>query len=73
MSRESYYQKYFSDDNNKKNAKALGQGIHEIIYSKKAGKTNRPSSLLINQKFVTSQQDIAEHFNNFFTSIGKNL
>ena len=37
-SRQSHYQKYFSD--NKKNAKALSQGIHEIIYSKKAGKTN---------------------------------
>ena len=40
---------------------------------KKAGKTNNPSSLLINQKSVTNQQDMAEHFNNFFTSIGKNL
>ena len=28
-SRQSYYQKYFSD--NKKNAKVLWQGIHEII------------------------------------------
>ena len=40
---------------------------------KKAGKKNNPSSLLINQKSVTNQQDMAEHFNNFFTSIGKNL
>ena len=70
-SRQSYYQKYFSD--NKKNAQALGQGIHEIIYSKKAAKTNSSSSLLINQKSITNQQDMAEHFNNFFTSIGKNL
>ena len=71
ISRQFHYHKYFS--NNKKNAKALWQGIHEIIYSKKAGKTNKPSSLLINQKSVTNQQDMAEHFNNYFTSIGKNL
>ena len=40
---------------------------------KKTGKTNNPSSLLINQKSLTNQQDMAEHFNNFFTFIGKNL
>ena len=71
ISRQTHYQKYFSD--NTKNTKALWQGIHEIIYSKKAGETNNPSSLLINQKFATNQQDMTENFNNFFTSIGKNL
>ena len=40
---------------------------------KKAGKTKNPSSLLINQKSVTNQQDTTEDFNNFFTSIVKNL
>ena len=34
ISRQSHYQEYFSE--NKKNAKALWQGIHEIIYSKKS-------------------------------------
>ena len=68
---QSHYQKYFSD--NKKNAKALWPVIHEIIYSKKPGKTNSPFFLLINQKYVANQQDMAEYFNNFFTSIGKNL
>ena len=63
ISRQSHYQKYFSD--NKKNVKALWQGIHEIIYSNNAGKTNNPSSLLINRKPETNQQDMmAEHFNN---------
>ena len=48
---------------------ALWQGIHESLYSKKKiGKTCIPSSLLINQKSVTNQQDMAEHFSNFFTS-----
>ena len=36
-----------------------------LIYSKKAGKTNSSSSLLINQKPVTNQKDMAEHFNIF--------
>ena len=53
ISRQSQYRKYFSD--NKRNAKGLWQGIHEISYSNKAGKTNNPSSLLINQKSVTNQ------------------
>ena len=43
--RQCHHQKYFND--NKKNAKALWQAIHEIICSKKSGKTNNPSSLLI--------------------------
>ena len=38
--RHSHYQKYFS--NNNKKLKTLWQGSHEIIYSKKAVKTNNP-------------------------------
>ena len=68
MSRHFHYHKHLSDNN--KNAKALWQGINEIIYTKKAGKTNNPSSLLIYRKSVTNQQEMAEHFNNFFTSTG---
>ena len=66
ISRQSHYQKYFSI--NKKTTKALWQGIHGIIYSKKASKTNNPSSLLINQKSATNEQDMTEHFNDFFHS-----
>ena len=40
---------------------------------KRAGKKSSPSSLVINQKSATNQQKIAEHFNNFFTSIGENI
>ena len=32
-------------------------------------RTNSQSSLLISQKAVTNQQEIAENFNNFFTSV----
>ena len=48
-------------------------GKESIKFNKKAGKTNSLSSLLIKQESVTNQQDIAKHFNNFFTSIGRNL
>ena len=52
----------------KKNSRALWQGINEIIYSKKAHKTNSPS-------FISRPNipQMAEHFNQYFTSIGKNL
>ena len=50
-----------------------GKESMKLFIQKKASKTNNPSSLLIHQKSVTNQQGMAEHFNNFFTSIGKNL
>ena len=45
ISKQNYYKKYF--DENKKNCKTLWNGIHEIIYSKKA-ESNAPS-LLVNE------------------------
>ena len=41
------------------------------MYSKNKNKTNSPSSLI--QETITDQKHIAEHFNNFFISIGKKL
>ena len=70
ISRQSHYQNYF---NEKKNSRALWQGINEIIYSKKAYKTNSPSSLLVDNKTITNIPQMTEHFNQYFTSIGKNL
>ena len=69
--RQSHYQNCFNE--NKKNSRALWPGINEVIYSKKAHKTNRPSSLLVYNKTVTNIQQMAEDFNQYFTSIGKNL
>ena len=57
----------------KKNSRALWQVINEIIYSKKAYKTNSPSPLLVDNKTITNIPQMAEHFNQYFTSIGKNL
>ena len=48
-------------------------GINKIAYSKNKYKTNSPSSLIQDDKTITDQKHIAEHFNNFFTGIGKIL
>ena len=69
INRKSHYQKF--SEENKKNSKAIWQGIHGVIYSKKSNRINIPSSLLIGGN--TDLQDISEHFNNFFNSIGQDL
>ena len=66
-SKESHYRKYFED--NKRNCKAVWNGINEIIYSKSKANAWEPNYLLINGKAVSQPKDIAEHFNDYFTSI----
>ena len=68
---KSQHQKFFEE--NKRYSEAIWQGIHDITYSKKSNRINTPSSLLIEGNTITEFQDISEHFNNFFTSIGKDL
>ena len=70
-SKHAHYHKYFEE--NKKNCRALWIGINEIVYSKNKNKTNSPSSLIQDDKTITDQKHIAEHFSNFFISIGKKL
>ena len=69
--RQSHHQNYFNED--KKNSRALWQGINKIIYSKTAHKTKTPSSLLVDNETITNIPQITEHFNQYFTSTGKNL
>ena len=71
INRKSHYQIFFEE--NKRNSKAIWQGIHNIIYSKKSNRINTPSSLLIEGNTITDSQDILEHFNNFFALIGQDL
>ena len=71
ISRQTYYQKYFGK--NKKNSKRIWQGIHEIISSRKSKKDSSISTLIIDGNTITAPTEMAENFNNFFTSIGKNL
>ena len=63
--------KYFGD--NKQNCKAVWNGINEIIYSKSKANAWETNCLLINGKAVSQPKDIAEHFNDYFTSISKEL
>ena len=65
------YKNYFQE--NRKNSQALWSGINEIIYSKKSSKTIPPSSISVEGKTISDPQNIAENFNTFFTSIGKNI
>ena len=51
----------------------LWQGISSIIYSKKNKNSTSPSSLIVDGKNIIHPQDIAEHFNNFFTSVTKEI
>ena len=68
-SKESHYRKYFED--NKRNCKVVWNGINEITYSKSKANAWEPN--FINDKAVSQPKDIAEHFNDYFTSISKEL
>ena len=70
-SKQAQHLKYFEE--NKKNCRALWNGINEFVYSENKNKTNSPSSLFQDAKTITDQKHIAEYFNNFFTNIDKKL
>ena len=70
-SKESHYRKYI--ESSKRNCKAVWNGINEIIYSKSKVKAWKPNCLLIKGKAVSQPKCIAEHFNDYFTSISKEL
>ena len=71
ITKKAYYKIYFQK--NRKPSRALWSGINEIIYSKKSSKTIPPSSISVEGKTISDPQNIAENFNTFFTSIGKNI
>ena len=71
ISKQTYYQNYF--EKNKKNSKRIWQGIHEIISSWKSKKDSSTSTIVIDGYTITAPTEMAESFNNFFTSIGNNL
>ena len=71
QSKKTYYQRYF--DQNKKNSKTICQGIHEIISSRKNKNGGNVSAIVSDDNTITDPVEIAQNFNNFFTSIGTNL
>ena len=66
-----HYHKCFEE--NKKKCRALWIRRNKAVYSKNKNKINSPSSLFQDGKTITDQKHIAEHFNNFFTTIGKKI
>ena len=71
ISKQTYYQNYF--EKNKKNSKRIWQGIHDIISSQKSKNDSSISTIVVHGSTITAPTEMAESFNNFFTSIGKNL
>ena len=57
----------------KKIQEPCGKGSMKLCILKKAHKTNSPSSLLVDNETITNIPQMAEHFNQYFTSIGKTL
>ena len=71
QSKQTYYQRYF--EQNKKDSKTIWQGIHEIISSRKNKNNSNISAIISDDNTITDPIEIAQNFNNFFTSIVTNL
>ena len=66
QSKQTYYQHHSEQD--KKDSKAIWQGIHEIISSRKNKKGGNVSLIIADDNTITDPNEIAENFNNFFKS-----
>ena len=71
VSRKCHYQKYFEE--NKKSSRAIWQGIHDIVYSKRSKKNNTPSSLLIDGRTHKNPTDMQETLTIFLRLLGKSF
>ena len=71
QSKQTFYLHHF--EQNKKDSKTIWQGIHEIISSTKNKKGGYVTAIIADDNTITDPIEIAENFNNFFTSIGTNL
>ena len=69
-SKNDYFKNYFFE--NSKNSKKIWQGINEYIKNKKSKNTNN-ITLNLNGNNITDHENIANIFNNFFTSIADNI
>ena len=70
ISKEKYYKSFFED--NKKDSKKVWEGIRSINNVKNEKSSNN-ISLNIDNETITDDLTISNHFNNFFTSVAKNL
>ena len=70
ISKEKYYKSLFED--NKKDSNKVWEGIRSVINVKNEKSSNN-ISLNIDNETITDDLTISNHFNNFFTSVAKNL
>ena len=71
QSKKTYYQHYFQQ--NKKDSETIWQGIHKIISSRKNKNGGNVSAIISDDNTIINPVEIAQNFNNFFTSIDTNL
>ena len=69
-SKKLYYQNYFY--NNANNIKNTWKGINQIININSKGK-NRPSSLIVKNKLISDPYEVANNFNEYFSTIADKL
>ena len=69
-SKKLYYAEYFKK--NSSNIKKTWEGINQIIKSKKRS-NGSPKSLIIENKFIFSEESVAHEMNKYFSNIGENL
>lgn len=70
LSKSNYYKQYFA--HNRNNSKAIWDGVRSII-SLHSAKSPASSCVNINNDLTTDPLTIANSFNNYFSSIAKNL
>ena len=69
LSKEMCFHKEF--DENKNNRHKMRKIINSLLYKKSAEANSLPNNIKINSKSCDNQLAMAEHFNNFFCTIGK--
>jgi hypothetical protein len=67
----NYYKELISADNN--NLRALWGIFGSVINPHKMKRKNKINKLIVNNKTVNSDKDMADAFNDHFTSVGERL
>ena len=71
LSKKMYFYKEFDDIQN--NGRKMWKTINSLLHNKTADINSPPKNIKINDKICDNQLTMAEHFNNFFCTIGKRL
>ena len=70
ISKKNYYQNYFSKYTN--NLKETWKGIKKLINLDKKNNIT-PTSLMVDNKMISNQKEVANEFNNYFSTIASKL